>query len=50
MTVKELSLHPLQKSWKLRLADLLLAEQEHSRWDRSFGVSRDGRNGVYLGR
>ncbi|NWX59053.1 TEX14 kinase, partial [Promerops cafer] len=30
VTVKELSFQPLQNSWKLRLADLLLAEQEHS--------------------
>ncbi|NWQ64732.1 TEX14 kinase, partial [Neopipo cinnamomea] len=30
VTVKELGLQPLQHSWKLRLADLLLAEQEHS--------------------
>ncbi|NWR51719.1 TEX14 kinase, partial [Regulus satrapa] len=30
VTVKELSWQPLQSSWKLRLADLLLAEQEHS--------------------
>ncbi|XP_039576818.1 inactive serine/threonine-protein kinase TEX14 [Passer montanus] len=30
VTVKELSLQPQQRSWKLRLADLLLAEQEHS--------------------
>ncbi|XP_032934459.1 inactive serine/threonine-protein kinase TEX14 [Catharus ustulatus] len=29
VTVKELSLQPQQSSWKLRLADLLLAEQEH---------------------
>ncbi|NXM20463.1 TEX14 kinase, partial [Ploceus nigricollis] len=31
VTVKELSFQPQQNSWKLRLADLLLAEQEHSR-------------------
>ncbi|NWS96883.1 TEX14 kinase, partial [Mionectes macconnelli] len=30
VTVKELGLQPPQHSWKLRLADLLLAEQEHS--------------------
>ncbi|XP_031985990.1 inactive serine/threonine-protein kinase TEX14 isoform X3 [Corvus moneduloides] len=30
VTVKELSFQPHQSSWKLRLADLLLAEQEHS--------------------
>ncbi|NXT61741.1 TEX14 kinase, partial [Chaetops frenatus] len=30
VTVKELSFQPPQNSWKLRLADLLLAEQEHS--------------------
>ncbi|NWV18763.1 TEX14 kinase, partial [Origma solitaria] len=30
VTVKELSLQPCRNSWKLRLADLLLAEQEHS--------------------
>ncbi|RLV97067.1 hypothetical protein DV515_00012118, partial [Chloebia gouldiae] len=30
VTVKELSFQPQQSSWKLRLADLLLAEQEHS--------------------
>nr|XP_031362354.1 inactive serine/threonine-protein kinase TEX14 [Lonchura striata domestica] len=30
VTVKELSFQPQQHSWKLRLADLLLAEQEHS--------------------
>ncbi|NXH52831.1 TEX14 kinase, partial [Rhabdornis inornatus] len=30
VTVKELSLQPQQSSWKLRLADLLLAEQQHS--------------------
>ncbi|NWW64279.1 TEX14 kinase, partial [Ifrita kowaldi] len=30
VTVKELSFQPQQKSCKLRLADLLLAEQEHS--------------------
>ncbi|NXB05108.1 TEX14 kinase, partial [Cnemophilus loriae] len=30
VTVKELSFQPQQNSWKLRLADLLLAEQEHS--------------------
>ncbi|NXM75048.1 TEX14 kinase, partial [Serilophus lunatus] len=30
VTVKELCLQPQQSSWKLRLADLLLAEQEHS--------------------
>ncbi|XP_062363109.1 inactive serine/threonine-protein kinase TEX14 [Cinclus cinclus] len=29
VTVKELSFQPQQSSWKLRLADLLLAEQEH---------------------
>ncbi|XP_068066727.1 inactive serine/threonine-protein kinase TEX14 [Anomalospiza imberbis] len=30
VTVKELSFQPQQSSWKMRLADLLLAEQEHS--------------------
>ncbi|NWU41822.1 TEX14 kinase, partial [Hylia prasina] len=30
VTVKELSFQPQQSSWKLCLADLLLAEQEHS--------------------
>ncbi|NWI54015.1 TEX14 kinase, partial [Calyptomena viridis] len=30
VTVKELGFQPPQSSWKLRLADLLLAEQEHS--------------------
>uniref|UniRef100_A0A8C0UZI3 Testis expressed 14, intercellular bridge forming factor n=1 Tax=Cyanistes caeruleus TaxID=156563 RepID=A0A8C0UZI3_CYACU len=30
VTVKELSFQPQQNCWKLRLADLLLAEQEHS--------------------
>ncbi|NWV78112.1 TEX14 kinase, partial [Dasyornis broadbenti] len=30
VTVKELSFQPCRNSWKLRLADLLLAEQEHS--------------------
>ncbi|NWR84666.1 TEX14 kinase, partial [Furnarius figulus] len=30
VTVKELALQPPEHSWKLRLADLLLAEQEHS--------------------
>ncbi|NWR33193.1 TEX14 kinase, partial [Tachuris rubrigastra] len=30
VTVKELGFQPPQHSWKLRLADLLLAEQEHS--------------------
>ncbi|XP_063029977.1 inactive serine/threonine-protein kinase TEX14 [Melospiza melodia melodia] len=30
VTVKELSFQPQQNSWKLRLADLLLAEQQHS--------------------
>ncbi|NXC00716.1 TEX14 kinase, partial [Orthonyx spaldingii] len=30
VTVKELRLQPQQSCWKLRLADLLLAEQEHS--------------------
>ncbi|NXP27958.1 TEX14 kinase, partial [Scytalopus superciliaris] len=30
VTVKELALQPPEQSWKLRLADLLLAEQEHS--------------------
>ncbi|NXU02086.1 TEX14 kinase, partial [Buphagus erythrorhynchus] len=30
VTVKELSCQPQQRSWKLRLADLLLAEQQHS--------------------
>ncbi|XP_053851505.1 inactive serine/threonine-protein kinase TEX14 isoform X2 [Vidua macroura] len=30
VTVKELSIQPQPSSWELRLADLLLAEQEHS--------------------
>lgn len=46
VTVKELSLQPQQSSWKLRLADLLLAEQEHCRWDRSWAWGSAGVGGV----
>lgn len=46
MTVKELSFQPQQSSWRLRLADLLLAEQEHSRWDWGWPLGSPGMGGV----